>query len=209
MDITRISDLPENTIQSNGSSIGEGLGKNNYQPINIHPNPYGNDMPDIHSIPFPQKEHRESRSQMHDLGEPPQTHIRLPQRDIPMDTTIYSQDEEIRVNRIPSSKKHMKDYIKTYEEDSEVVIKDHEKGKYRKMIIDKIQSELIVPFMVAILYFISTMSFISSILYKYLAKLGIHNDDGTLNVYGMTFKSIIFGGIYWMFIHIVEYISTF
>ena len=77
------------------------------------------------------------------------------------------------------------------------------------MIIDKIQSELIVPFMVAILYFISTMNFISSILYKYLAKLGIHNDDGTLNVYGMTFKSIIFGGIYWMFIHIVEYISTF
>jgi hypothetical protein len=205
MDVTRIADLPENMVQSNGS-MGEGLGKNNYTPINIHPNPYGNETPDIHSIPFPQKDHRESRS--HDLGEP-QQHHRLPSRDIPMDTTIYSQDEEIRANRIPSSKKQMKDYIKKYEEDSEVIIKEHEKGKYRKIIIDKIQSEFIVPFMVAILYFISMMSFISSIMYKYLEKLGIYNDDGSLNVYGMTFKSFLFGGIYWVFIHMVEFISTF
>lgn len=208
MDITRISDLPENTIHSKGS-IDEGLGKNNYQPINMHPNPYGNETPDIHSIPFPQKDFRDSRSktQNNELGEQP--HHRLPSRDIPMDTTIYSQDEEIKANRIPPSKKPMKDYIKKYEEDSEVVIKDHEKGKYRRMIIDKIQSEFIVPFMIAILYFISNMTFISSIMYKYLAKLGIHNEDGTLNVYGMTFKSFLFGSIYWLFIHSVNFISTF
>ena len=207
MDITRISDLPDNTT-SGGMGNTNPLGENNYTPINIHPNPYATEVPDINSIPFPHRDSRSSKTQDNEFGEHKQHH-RLPQRDIPMDTTIYCQDEEIKANRIPSSKKHMKDYIKKYEEDSEVVIKDHEKGKYRKMTIDKIQSELIVPFMVAILYFISTMSFISSILYKYLAKLGIHNDDGTLNVYGMTFKSIIFGGIYWMFIHIVEYISTF
>ena len=208
MDITRISDLPENTIHSKGS-IDEGLGKNNYQPINMHPNPYGNETPDIHSIPFPQKDFRDSRSktQNNELGE--QQHHRLPSRDIPMDTTIYSQDEEIKANRIPPSKKPMKDYIKKYEEDSEVVIKDHEKGKYRRMLIDKIQSEFIVPFMIAVLYFISNMTFISSIMYKYLAKLGIHNEDGSLNVYGMTFKSFLFGGIYWMFIHTIGFLSTF
>ena len=208
MDITRISDLPENTIHSKGS-IDEGLGKNNYQPINMHPNPYGNETPDIHSIPFPQKDFRDSRSktQNNELGE--QQHHRLPSRDIPMDTTIYSQDEEIKANRIPPSKKPMKDYIKKYEEDSEVVIKDHEKGKYRRIIIDKLQSEFIVPFMIAVLYFISNMTFISSIMYKYLAKLGIHNEDGSLNVYGMTFKSFLFGGIYWMFIHTIGFLSTF
>lgn len=202
MDITRISDLPENTFQSE-----DGLGKNNYQPINIHPNPYGGTIePD--SIPFPQKEHRESRSQINNLGEP-QSHHRLPQRDIPSDTTLYSQDEEIKANHIPNTKKQMKDYIKKYEEDSEVVIKEHEKGKYRRMILDKIQSEFIVPFMIGILYFISMMSFISSIMYKYLAKFGIYNEDASLNVYGMTFKSFLFGGIYWIFIHTVNYVSTF
>ena len=201
MDITRISDLPENSMKG-----GEGLGANNYQPINIHPNPYGNDTPDIHSIPFPQKDFRESRSQNNENGE---QHHRLPQRDIPMDSTIYSQDEEIKANRIPHSKKPVKDYIKKYEEDNEICVKEHEKGKYRKMIIDKIQSELIVPFMIAVLYFISTMNFISSIMHKYLAKLGIYQEDGTLNVYGMTFKSFLFGTIYWVFIHIVEFISSF
>ena len=214
MDVTRLSDLPENTIHSNGS-MEEGLGKNNYQPINIHPNPYGNETPDIHSIPFPQKDFRDSRSipsskpQTQFNEEHQQPRHRLPSRDIPMDTTIYSQDEEIKANRIPPAKKPMKDYIKKYEEDCEVVIKDHEKGKYRRMIIERIQSEFIVPFMIAILYFISNMTFISSIMYKYLAKLGIHNEDGTLNVYGMTFKSFLFGGIYWAFIHSVNFISTF
>jgi hypothetical protein len=199
MDITRISDLPENTVQSS-----EGLGANNYQPINIHPNPYGGTIePD--SLPFPQKEHRESRSQ---INIEPQSHHRLNPRDIPSDTTIYTQDDEIRANRIPQ-KKQMKDYIKKYEEDSEVVVKEHEKGKYRRMIIDKIQSEFIVPFMIGILYFISMMNFISSIMYKYLAKFGIYNEDATLNVYGMTFKSFLFGGIYWIFIHSVNIISTF
>lgn len=200
MDITRISDLPENTVQS-----VEGLGPNNYQPINIHPNPYGNtiDSPDH---PFPQKEHRESRSQ---INIEPQSHHRLNPRDIPSDTTVYSQDEEIRANHIPNSKKQMKDYIKKYEEDSEVVIKEHEKGKYRRMILDKIQSEFIVPFMIGILYFISMMSFISSIMYKYLAKFGIYNEDASLNVYGMTFKSFLFGGIYWFFIHTINFVSTF
>ena len=214
MDVTRLSDLPENTIHSNGS-MEEGLGKNNYQPINIHPNPYGNETPDIHSIPFPQKDFRDSRSipsskpQTQFNEEHQQPRHRLPSRDIPMDTTIYSQDEEIKANRIPPAKKPMKDYIKKYEEDCEVVIKDHEKGKYRRMIIERIQSEFIVPFMIAILYFISNMTFISSIMYKYLAKLGIHNEDGTLNVYGMTFKSFLFGSVYWIFINSVNFISTF
>ena len=201
MDITRISDLPENSMKG-----GEGLGENNYQPINIHPNPYGNDTPDIHSIPYPQKEFRESRSQNHENRE---QHHRLPNRDIPMDSTIYSQDEEIKANRIPPSKKPVKDYIKKYEEDNEICVKDHEKGKYRKMIIDKIQSELIMPFMIAILYFISTMNCVSSVMYKYLAKIGIYQEDGTLNVYGMTFKSFLFGTIYWIFIHIIDFISSF
>lgn len=212
MDITRISDLPENTIQGGGSSnMGNPLGENNYTPINIHPNPYGNETPDIHSIPFPQKDYRDSRStpSKPQINEEQQQRHRLPQRDIPMDTTIYSQDEEIKANRIPSSKKPIKDYIKKYEEDSEVVIKDHEKGKYRRMIIDRIQSEFIVPFMIGILYFISTMSFISSLMYKYLARLGIYQEDGTLNVYGMTFKSFLFGGIYWIFIHSISFLSTF
>lgn len=209
MDITRISDLPDNTTGGgmSNSNMNNPLGENNYTPINIHPNPYATESPDINSIPFPNRDSRSSKSQDNEFGE--LKHHRLPSRDIPMDTTIYSQDEEIKANRIPSSKKQMKDYIRNYEQDCEVVIKDHEKGKYRKMIIDKIQSELIVPFMVAILYFISTMSFISSIMYKYLAKFGIYNEDGTLNVYGMSFKSILFGSVYWCFIHTVNFISTF
>ena len=67
---TRIADLPENiTMQlpttafpiqqqsSQGPATNvEGLGGNSYIPINVHPNPYGNNIPDITTMPFPQQQ---------------------------------------------------------------------------------------------------------------------------------------------------------
>lgn len=134
MSTTRISDLPENITVSmqpiNGYQNPQQMTSMDtrrphsedmnltYTQMNVHPNPYGNpEQPQM--IPLPQ---------VH------QPQYRLPSRDIPMDTETYMQDLAITPNYIPPPPKLTSDYIRDYEFDEEVEIKNHKNKKQKRKI---------------------------------------------------------------------------
>jgi hypothetical protein len=189
-DSTRISDLPQQNVNTNNvQSIQKTQNNQTYETLNIHSNPYGNGNNAIQELqPYP----REDRKQTTDK-EIERQH--LPSRDIGMNVNSYIQDEEVNANYIPKTK-NIKDYIKDHEDDQEERIINHRNEKNRKQLIGEVFSEFQDVFMVAILYFISQMSIINSIMRKNLMFLEIYNSDGNLNLKGMIFKSMIFAIIY-------------
>ena len=188
--------------QSLANTVIQGASQSNYMPINIHPNPYGNnnDGGGIGNELPPWSEGRRSSTGDSVAGEvweqgdrsrrnivqeqmtsmdslpdfvPPQQQ-KLPSRDIPMSTTNYSQDEEIHANYIPppSKTKRVKDYIKEYDETESTRIREHESSKFREHWIEEAFRSYQLPLLIAILYFIFQMNVVSRVLFLYLGKLG-------------------------------------
>lgn len=203
---TRISDLPENIqiYQSNNqmsnsspppASAFPNTNGNNYIPINIHPNPYGNSgAPNgviTPIIPPPTGNFYED-----------EPHQRLPSRDIRISQTNFTQDEEIRANYIPKSQT-LKDYLKEYENgqqeemDEPVRISKHKKNKKRVRFTDDIFLQLQTPILLGALYFIFQMGIINRILYKVTERFfKMYNDDGSIGLYGNLAKSVLFGSAF-------------
>lgn len=208
---TRISDLPENiTIQhapqySNiavqsapGSQQGgqDAMG-NTYVPLNIHPNPYGVQQQQP-TMPHPQHTTQQRGGQddpMAELQNLPQQ--RLPSRDIPMNQLQFQQDEEIQPNYVPRAKL-TSDYIREYEAASEESLRSHEREKHREKTAGNLFSDLQVPILIAVLYFIFQMPIVTTLLYKYFSFLTIHNADGNMNFTGLLLKSVLFGSLFYM-----------
>jgi hypothetical protein len=152
MSTTRISDLPENITVSmqpinHPPTMGGGGGgyqtsvppqlnsMNTRQPpaedlnitytqMNVHPNPYGNpQQPTVMSIP---------QGQYQPQMPPQQPQYRLPSRDIPLETDMYTQDVSITPNYIPPVPKLTGDYIRDYEDDDEIQLKNHKQKKQKE-----------------------------------------------------------------------------
>lgn len=180
---TRIDDLPENItmrVQNDASS---------YAPMNIHPNPYGN------------------QSQPGNLPPPQQKQQRLPSRDIPMDQTNYQQDEEIQPNYIPRVR-FADDYVKDYENLSESSIRTHERRKERESLVDRVLTDLQTPIFVAILFFVFQMPLVNTMVFRKFSFLSIYNGDGNVNMYGIALKSLLFGGAFYSLNNTVDYLTN-
>jgi Fe2+ transport system protein B len=134
--------------------------------------------------------------------------MRLPSRDIPIDTTNYSNDEQTQPNYIPKSNVSS-DYIRDYEETTDKHIREHEQKKYRESRIDAILTELQTPILICILFFIFQLPLINSMIFKKFSFLSLHNEDGNFNFYGLLFKSILFGSLYYSVQKITDFISEF
>jgi hypothetical protein len=233
---TRISDLPENiTVQmpTYNPNINQSNNMNmdsatNYMPINVHPNPYGISAQNP-IMPIPQQPNVQQMNQMNHITQMEQItvkrpkqqfidqqqmdlqnmqQIRLPSRDIPIDTTNYLQDEQTQPNYIPKSNVSS-DYIRDYEETTEKNIREHEKKKYRESRIDEILSELQTPILICILFFIFQLPIINTIIFKKFSFLSLHNDDGNFNFYGLLFKSMMFGSLFYSVQKVTTFISEF
>jgi hypothetical protein len=184
-----------------------------YAPINVHPNPYGNSIqPTQMSLPEFQNSNRgqgsfgaqqltsqdkfgqDDLSRMADYL--PKEQIRLPSRDIPMDQSMYQQDEEIQPNYIPRPKL-TGDYIKEYEVASEKKILKHEKSKQTTEELDAVMTDIQIPLFVTLLFFLFNMPFLNMLLFKYFKILPIFHADGNINFYGILLKSSLFGFIFW------------
>lgn len=133
--------------------------------------------------------------------------VRLPSRDIPMETSSYMQDEEIQPNYIPKPKLNA-DYLRDYEETADIELKTHKQKKHRESMIDTLLTEFQAPIFVAILFFIFQMPVVNSLLYKRLSFLPIYNMDGNINFNGLLLKSAIFGAFYYSMKNIIDYISS-
>lgn len=207
MDTTRIDDLPDNITMR----VSDEERKNpTYAPMNIHPNPYGNSLqPNV--MPLPQskpdnrprpvylpQEHREIAQNT--------PHVRLPSRDIPMDETVYQNDEEIQPNYIPRVNLSS-DYIKDYENVTEDNIRQHEKQKANTSMVDMIFTQFQLPILVALLFFIFQLPLVNTMFYRNFSFLSVHNSDGNINFYGIGLKSLIFGCIFYSLHTSIEYLT--
>jgi len=196
-DTTRIMDLPENiTIQSTGGAAGFST---SYTPIDVHPNPYGHPPPSVPSIPTP------SYSQ-------PQQQQRLPSRDIPSSTQSvqYTQDEQIQPNYIPSipvTAKNTAEYMKQFEAATERKINAHLQEKQKQTRWDLLVEQGQIPLLVALLFYIFHMPIVNRLMFKNLSFLSIYDIDGNFNTYGLIFKSLCFGGLFYGVSQIVHYFS--
>lgn len=208
---------------------GMGGDANTYMPMNVHPNPYSNGT-DQAGPPPPIHDFREPRNGGdrgsgsgggggYDLGMSmsgpgsmqeqyiPQQQQRLPSRDIPMDTTLYAQDEDIQVNRLPKPPKsvRIRDYVDEYiESDAVDRIERHENDKRRQSAAEHVWMDIQIPILVALLYMVFQMEVVHRILYRYAQCLGIYSSDGTLNMYGIMFKGSLFGSIYAMLMKVIQ-----
>jgi len=201
---TRIQDLPENVTinippqfsQSGGKMVDMGGDSNtNYQPLNVHPNPYING-PGVNPqqaptsvMPLPQQDTNVQQML---------SQLKLPSRDIPMNQSQYASDEEIKPNFIPAPKT-MTDYIEHYDRENAVKFQEHEKEKKRVKMTESLWNELQIPFFVALLFFIFHMPIINTFMYKYMSFFQIYGSDGNINFNGLFLKSLFFGSVFYGF----------
>ena len=222
-DITRISDLPEGprndprndpsqrhdlrndpgqrrdqrNDQMNDLSM---MGSQQYQPLNVHKNPYGFPEPTDTQLP---NHHMGGGSggftgDMMQQSPPPQQN-----RGIHADTTAFQQDEFMIPNHVPSVKLTT-DYLKDHEEKMKALASEHKKEQYQKDLIENAYAEFQIPIVIGVLFFLFQMPFINQFLFKNLSFLKIFGEDGNLNLYGLIFKSTLFGLAYFGFIRLTS-----
>jgi len=131
---------------------------------------------------------------------------RLPSRDIPRDTTEYTQDEKIQANYIPK-KESSKDYVRDYEDMTEKNLREYEEKKKKEKSFDRLTDQLQIPIMISLLYLVFQLPIINSIVFKKFSFLSIYDTDGNFNFYGLLLKSILFGGAYYSIQYATNFIS--
>jgi len=212
-DITRIADLPDNmgSMGSVGTTRDPGSRgasmQNQYQPLNVHQNPYGIPEPTDRQLPsIPMNSNNFGggsggfSGDSMQRGPPP-----MMNRGAPQDTDSYQNDEQIIPNHIPS-KKLTTDYLREYEERMSKMNMEHQQEQHRKDLVVSVYDELQTPILIGVLFFLFQVPIINTLMFKYLSFLKIYNDDGNLNLYGILFKSIMFGFVYFGFIRVTTYI---
>lgn len=209
-DITRISELPE-------------ASSTQYQPMNIHQNPYGIPEPTNRQLPTISVSEMKKNGNTVDMGfdmgfgamggmggfsgegmPPPPPHMM--NRGIPSNPESFQQDEQIVPNYIPKPKLTT-DYLREYEDKLSSLTEEHRRAKHQESLITSLYDEIQVPVLIGMMFFLFQMPFISAMMFKYLAFLHIYNEDGNLNLYGITLKSFLFGLFYFAFIRITTYLA--
>jgi hypothetical protein len=217
-DITRISELPENGLGSSvgnshgtagpgGSSFG---GTDQYQPLNIHQNPYGIPEPtDRHLPSINVKESSRSvgggsegfRGEGFPAQSPPTMN-----RGGHQEYADHMMDEQIVANHIPKPKLTT-DYLRDYEDKLTKLSAEHQKAKHQESLITSVYDEMQIPILIGLMFFMFQMPIVNSLMYKYLSFMKLYNEDGNLNLYGLIFKSTLFGFFYFAFIRITTYLA--
>jgi len=202
--MTRISDLPDMGSSSipfmkNEMILNES--SNIYIPLNPHPNPYGvgDQAQGVAIPPPPQPEQYYSQPQEPVQYQQPiqQPEYRLPQRDIPMDITEFTHDEQIKPNYIPKPKV-TSDYVEKHEQATKSKIREYEEDKQKEAAINHWVDQLYQPILLGILYFIFQLPIVNTMIFKRFSFLAIYKDDGNFNLWGLVLKSILFALLFFV-----------
>jgi hypothetical protein len=211
MEVTRISDLPNNNgvgvgyssgggndyTSRDAGSRGIGMGQQ-YQPLNIHQNPYGIPEPTDTQLPML----NQGGGSGGFSGESMQ---RAPPPMMNRGFTESFQDEQAIPNHVPSAKLTT-DYLREYEDRMVKMTDEHQKEKHRKDLIGSLYDEFQTPILIGVLFFLFQIPIINTLMFKYLSFMKIYNDDGNLNLYGLMFKSLLFGLTYFGFVRLTTYV---
>jgi hypothetical protein len=130
----------------------------------------------------------------------------LPSRDIPMTTTNLSNDPQVQPNYVPPPPQNNVDYIKNYEQSSEM-IDNYDKNENRQNSLDDMYNEMQTPLLLAVLYFLFQLPFFRKFLYSYFPAL--FSNDGNFNINGFMFTSILFGLIFYIFNKVTTHFGAF
>lgn len=203
-DITRISDLPDNNLTRDMGSRG-GAMQNQYQPLNIHQNPYGIPEPTDTKLPTMNVGTNGSLGSLGGSGgfngEAMKAPPSMMNRGGYYDTESFQNDEQIVPNHIPSAKLTT-DYLREYEEKMAKEHVDQVRNDLRVSVYDEVQT----PILIGVLFFLFQVPFLNALMFKYLGFLKIYSDDGNLNLYGLLFKSMLFGVVYFGFVKVTTFI---
>ena len=130
----------------------------------------------------------------------------LPSRDIPMNTTGITSDPHVQPNYVPPPPQNHEDYIKNYEQSSDMVDK-YNANKQRQNSLDDMYNEIQTPLLLAVLYFLFQLPFFRKLLFTYFPVL--FSNDGNLNINGFLFSSALFGLIYYGLNKVTSHFGTF
>ena len=213
-DITRIDDLPSNSGRDPGGRGSLPVNGNQYQPLNVHQNPYGIPEPVDNKLPaFDSMGPGPAGMGMGPPGGAGGFSGNAMQQGPPSMTNRgggyqsddYMRDEHTIPNHIPSQKL-THDYLREYEDKMAQLSLEHNKDKYRKELMSSLYDELQTPILIGVLFFLFQLPFINAFMFQNLGFLKIHNEDGNLNLYGLLFKSIMFGLAYFGFVRVTTYL---
>lgn len=126
----------------------------------------------------------------------------LPSRDIPLQTTQFTQDSQIQPNYIP--KGEGKDYIGEHDT-YQAMLDQKQNSKEEQDKLDVLYSELQLPMLVMVLFFLFQMPFFQKRLMSFLPSL--FAKDGTPNLSGFMFKTALFGIAFYFIIKTTKYVS--
>ena len=114
----------------------------------------------------------------------------LPSRDIPIDQNSVLKDVQVKPNFVPESSPT--DYI-TEHQTSEEIIRQNAKKQKSADNLDILFSELSLPLMIAVLYFMYQLPVVRRAFLKALPMC--YSKSGELKLTGYLANSIVFGGI--------------
>ena len=122
---------------------------------------------------------------------------KLSSRDIPFMGDEHARDPQVQPNYVPPLPPPAErvDYIRNYEQTEDMV------DKYNKQVntqnaMEDIYSEMQIPILVMMLYFLFQLHFFKKSLLQYLPVLFFN--DGNMNLYGFFFTSFLFGMFYYV-----------
>jgi hypothetical protein len=130
----------------------------------------------------------------------------LPSRDIPMTTNGISADPQVMPNYVPPPPQHHQDYIKNYEQTSDMV-NNYNRGKQMNDSLDDMYNEIQTPVLLAVLYFLFQLPFFKRFFYTYIPFL--FSNDGNYNINGYLFISVLFGLLFHFLMKTTTYFGTF
>lgn len=128
--------------------------------------------------------------------------LNLPSRDIPQQQNHITTDPGIQANFVPGATGE--DYIGAAQSNEEIIRRNAQKQKNDDRL-DDLYSDLQVPILLAVIYFVFQLPFIRKNLLKVLPAL--FHKDGNPNIYGYVVNSIAFAGAYYALNRGVTYFS--
>ena len=128
----------------------------------------------------------------------------LPSRDIPMQTTNISSDEQVKPNFIPEV--NMNNYINN-NETVENLILENNKIENSANNLEILYKEVQLPLLVTVLYFLFQLPVFKKLIKQLLPAL--FNNDGNVNLYGNLFYSIFFSSIFYILYKLINQITNY
>jgi hypothetical protein len=127
----------------------------------------------------------------------------LPSRDIPQTTLPTQQDQSVKPNYVP--KDDEKDYIGNII-DREKIIQENQRKQNQSDNMDYIYTQLQIPLIVGILYFLFQLPIIRKRMFAFLPSL--FYKDGNPNLSGYVFNSVIFALFYALLLKGLHYLKS-